>query len=98
MVMAKMKKQLQFYLMFFGSAILSGLLWSMLVYVQIGVPTESSRQLYEVSIQKLSYANMITKRKLMIVSGSNSTYGISAAMIQQSLHIPTVNMGVSAGF
>jgi len=98
MVMAKMKKQLQFYLMFFGSAILSGLLWSMLVYVQIGVPTESSRQLYEVSIQKLSYANMITKRKLMIVSGSNSTYGISAAMIQQSLHIPTVNLGVSAGF
>lgn len=98
MVTAKMKKQRQFYLIFFGSAVLSGLLWSVLVYLQIGVPTESSRQLNDVSIRKLSYANMITERKLMIVSGSNSTFGISAAMIQQSLHIPTVNMGVSAGF
>ena len=98
MVMSTMKKSLQFFLFFFGTILLSGLVWSVLVYAQMGVPTESSRQLYESSTQKLSYAKMIKDRKLLIVSGSNSTYGISAAMIQQSLNIPTVNMAVSAGF
>jgi hypothetical protein len=98
MVISTMKKQLQFFLFFFGTILLSGLIWSGLVYVQLGVPTESSRQLYEVSIHKISNASMIKDRKLLIVSGSNSTYGISAAMLQQSLNMPAVNLGVSAGF
>ena len=64
----------------------------------IGTPTSSAhatKELYEI---KASYANSIKVPKILIVAGSNATYGISSSMITEETGIPTVNLGITAGF
>ena len=92
-----MKKYMRFYGLFMGAALFVSILWIVLVYAQMGVPTESSRWAYESVSLKSAYAGSIKERKILIVSGSNSVFGVSAKTIEKELKIPTLNMAVSAG-
>lgn len=47
--------------------------------------------------RKIQIATQITKRKIIIISGSSASFGISAKQIESTLGIPTVNLGVHAG-
>jgi len=46
---------------------------------------------------KEKYIRKISKRKILIVAGSNALFGINAKQIEASTGVPTVNFGVSAG-
>lgn len=45
---------------------------------------------------KNNYAKSIETKKIIITSGSNSLYGISAKSIEETFNIPTINNGVNA--
>lgn len=80
------------------SFLVSSIFFGIAALYQIGAPTESSRWLYEVDKIKTSFANSITTPKLLIVSGSNSLFGISSRMVTEETGIPAVNAGIHAGF
>ncbi len=79
------------------SLLVSYVIFVLLAIYQIGALTESSHELYEVIMLKTSIANSIKTPKLLIVSGSNSFFGISSQMITKETAIPTVNVGLHAG-
>lgn len=83
-------------------SVLYGLLISLLIFLlavlcQIGVPTESSRWIYEIYQIKSSLANSIKVPKLVLVSGSNTHFGISCEMISTETGVPCVNGGTHMG-
>lgn len=47
--------------------------------------------------KKISYANSISDKKIVFASGSNTLYGIETHLVEEVLHIPTVNFGIHAG-
>ena len=65
---------------------------------QINAPTVTSRTFYELDTLKSTFANSIKTSKLLIVSGSNSLFGIGSQMITQETGIPAVNTSIQAGF
>lgn len=67
------------------------------VFFQIGAPTESSRWIDEIYQIKSSIANSIKTPKLVVVSGSNSHFGISCKMIFTETGVPCVNGATHAG-
>lgn len=73
------------------------IIYPTLFYYQLGVPVEDTRYLAEWIALKNEYANEITERKILIISGSNTLFGISAQEIEKECNIPTVNMGSHAG-
>ncbi len=84
-------------------SVLFGFLGSCIIFVLttlylIGTPTPSAygaQAFYEI---KSSYANSIKIPKILIVAGSNATYGISSRMITEETGIPAANLGTGAGF
>lgn len=77
--------------------IITSMIYPFLIYIQLGVPTESSRYIEEWFDKKISYADTIIDPKILIVSGSNTLFGVSAQAIELKYNIPTVNMGSHAG-
>jgi hypothetical protein len=92
-----MSKHVQFYGLFLCAALFAGVFWSILVYIQLGVPTESSRWIHESIIQKTTNARKHNEPKILIVAGSSALFGVNAKTIEHELNIPTINMAVSAG-
>ncbi|MBV9388009.1 MAG: hypothetical protein JOZ78_16420 [Chroococcidiopsidaceae cyanobacterium CP_BM_ER_R8_30] len=80
-----------------SSLLISYVIFFLLTIYQIGAPTKSSQELHEVITLKTSIANSVQAPKLLIVSGSNSFFGISSQMIAKKTAIPTVNAGLHAG-
>ncbi len=71
--------------------IISILIFCLLVYFQIGAPTETSRWIKEAYAIKSNMANSIKKPKIVVVAGSNALFGISCKKIQQEIGVPCVN-------
>jgi hypothetical protein len=83
-------------------SVLYGFLVSLLIFLlavlcQSGVPTESSRWIYEIYQIKSSIANSIKVPKLVLVSGSNTHFGISCKIISTETGVPCVNGGTHMG-
>jgi len=66
-----------------------------IVFYQVGVPTQTSRWIYELDTVKASYAHSIKTPKILLVSGSNTLYGISCQMIQEETGVPCINTALT---
>ena len=86
------------YILFFVStfAVLMGT-HLLLFWLQLGVPTESSRWVDETFELKESLANSIGERKILVVSGSNTLFSLNTQELEARLGVPVVNCGVHAG-
>lgn len=83
-------------LLFFVAVILL-VVYPLIFYLRLGVPSEKTRYLNDWLEVKTDYAKSIHGPKLVVISGSNSLFGISAETIEQECKIPTVNFGIHAG-
>ncbi len=87
-----MKRFLQDFLSFF--AIVIG--WMLVVSVMI--PNPKSPYSYMAGLKaKVARLKSVPSPKIVLVGGSNLAYGIDSAMIEKSLGMPVVNMGITAG-
>lgn len=77
--------------------IISSTIFLVLVLWQVGSPTESSRWSYEIYQIKSEIAESLDSPKIVIVSGSNSLFGISCKMIYDETGFNCVNGGTHAG-
>lgn len=64
---------------------------------QVGVPTESSRWIYESYDTKFNSAKIIKSPKIVVVGGSGTHFGVRAEMLSESLEMPSINIGTHAG-
>jgi hypothetical protein len=83
-------------------SVLYGFLASLLIFLlavfyQVGAPTESSRWISEIYQIKSSIADSIKVPKLVLVSGSNTHFGISCKTISTETGVPCVNGGTHMG-
>ena len=74
-----------------------GVIYPSLFYLQLGVKQAATSYIDNWWNCKISYARVIDKPKILVVSGSNSLFSISAYQMEKELNIPTVNFGVHAG-
>lgn len=72
-------------------------LWLALVALQLGTPTESSRWTHEVIQQKLAVAEELPSPRLLVVAGSSALFNIQAALLEEELGVPAVNLGAQQG-
>ena len=84
-------------------AVLFGFLGSCIIFVLttlyiIGAPTPTAHTLHAYYELKHSYANSLRSPKILIVAGSNATFGISSRMITEETGISAANLGTSAGW
>ncbi len=77
-----------------GFAIAS-LIFGCLVFYQMGGPTQTSRWIYELDTIKTSYAKSLENPKILLVSGSNTLYGVSCDTIWQETKVPCVNTAIT---
>jgi hypothetical protein len=68
-----------------------------LLYTQLGIPTESSRWTYEIVQKKQAIAAATPGPRLLIVGGSSGLFGLNAQDIQEQTGIRTVNCSSHAG-
>lgn len=73
--------------------IISSAIFLLLVLWQVGSPTESSRWPYEIYQIKTQVAQSLESPKIVIVSGSNSLFGISCEIIHEQINLNCVNGG-----
>ncbi|ACV63613.1 hypothetical protein Dtox_2848 [Desulfofarcimen acetoxidans DSM 771] len=90
-------KYYKYYMFIFMGFLLAVLIWVGLVRFQTGAPTESTRWIHEVRKIKNTIAHSKHSPKIIVLSGSNSLFGIKSQMIEQELGISAVNMAIHAG-
>jgi hypothetical protein len=73
--------------LFFGAAAVA----------QIGASTPSATWIAGLYATKHRLADAMTQPKMLVVGGSSTLFGISAANIQQATAMPTINLGTHAG-
>lgn len=83
------------YLLLF--VLLYGVVFSGLFFFQMGTPTPSSMPIHVSAQKKLDLLAAIDDRKILLVGGSSTFYGVRAKIIEQETGIKTVNMALSAG-
>ena len=88
-----MRYTLSIFLSFMGFC----LLWAILVYVQTGSKTQSSKWLAEAYELKEMSARKIRGNKVAIVSGSNSLFGFDSSALEKSWRMSVINDAVHAG-
>jgi len=92
---------LKFYRKYLGIlaiALLTGFVFHLLLfYINLGFPNRSAQNYAGWFRVKDEYASSINSPKLMIISGSNTLFGVNTEKIENELHLPTVNYGVAAG-
>ena len=71
--------------------------WLLLTYLQLGVPTISSRGLAWEYQHKFAYARSLPSPKVICVGGSGTLYGTRTELITERLGTPSVNFGTHAG-
>lgn len=69
----------------------------LLIYLQIGGRTESSRWIDEIYREKADIAASVEGPKLVLVGASDVLFGISCRMVHDELAIPCVNGGTHGG-
>jgi hypothetical protein len=72
--------------------------WYGLVELQAGAPTDTSKGVDVVRQLKMKAAESAPRPKLVLVGASGTFYGIKAETIRRELRVPTVNLGLTAGF
>ena len=65
--------------------------------LQMGAPLKAEYWIRNEKILKTSLAEKISQPKILIVSGSNSLFGIESPVIEQLTCFPVVNMALHAG-
>lgn len=68
-----------------------------MLQLQVGVPTESSRWAFEIGEKKRALAAAIPGPRLLLVGGSGTTFGLSARTLEAQTGVRTVNLGTHAG-
>lgn len=86
-----------FFIRFFTSLIVLFIFWVGIVYFQTSNATQMSQWVYDVYEKKTNIANNIKEKKIVIVAGSNSLFGINSKMLSEAFDKPVVNFGVNAG-
>jgi hypothetical protein len=71
--------------------------WLVGLYSQLGVPTPSSRWVYDAYQHKMAAAKKITGPRVLIVAGSNALFGIDSKQLEAYWHRPVINLAVNAG-
>jgi hypothetical protein len=71
--------------------------YAVVFYLNLGVPTDSSRWSYEIYEKKRLAVEKITSPKLLLVGGSGTLFGLSAREIKHETGFPTINFGTHAG-
>ena len=66
-----------------------------IVFYQMGAPTQTSRWIYELETIKTSYVKSIKTPKLLLVSGSNTLYGVSCEKMWQVTKLNCVNTALT---
>lgn len=92
-----MKTKYAYYFYLLIGLLLGPLLWIGCALFQIGAPTASSSWIGEMYQYKIKIARSKPEHKLVLVSGSNGSYGVRTDLIERELHVPAVNLAVSAG-
>jgi hypothetical protein len=93
-----MKPYRRFYASFIGLILVFCALWILGVYVQLGNPLthEGSWEIHRHFLFKKGHADSIKEPKLIVTSGSNGLYGVSAEGLEEELGVPSVNMAIAA--
>ena len=73
------------------------MLWALLIAGQVHKATKSSQWVWDVYSKKEHYAQQIKLPKIVLVSGSNTLFGIKSPLLSQALHRPVINDAVNAG-
>lgn len=83
---------------FFVAVFLSLFLWCFLWLNAIGVPTSSSKWMYDAYAIKANRASILNNRPaIVIVGGSNTLFGINSELLESLTGYPVINTGVNAG-
>jgi hypothetical protein len=90
-----MNSPLRQFLVILAAAAVSAAVWLGAVQLQMGMRTGQSEWVHGILERKLAYARAAQGRKILIASGSNSMFGISAAEMEKTLGMPTVNLSLS---
>jgi hypothetical protein len=88
---------MRYFIGFFGSMVFGATLWLLVIYFQISNKTEMSQWVWDAYAKKTQIANSIDGKKIIIVAGSNTLFGIDSKLLSKNLHLPVVNFGVNAG-
>ncbi len=86
-----------FFRNFFITFFILFFIWISVIYFQIDRPTLMSQWVYDVYKKKITIANNIKSKKIIIVAGSNSMFGCDSKKLQKAFGLPVVNFGVNAG-
>ena len=92
-----MKTAWKFFAAFMAGFLIVLSFYAAVFYMNLGVPTDSSRWSYEIYEKKRLAADKITSPKLLLVGGSGTLFGLSAREIQHETGFPTINFGTHAG-
>src|SRR5690242_19499749 len=65
-----------------------------IIRLQFNVPTDDSSWLYGILTRKLEIGALLPHPKLVLVGGSSTLFSLSARQIEDTLHVPTLNMGL----
>lgn len=71
--------------------------WIQGVRAQLGVPTPSSRWVFDANQHKIAAANALSGPRVLVVAGSNAMFGIDSAQLETFWKRPVVNLAVNAG-
>jgi len=93
----RMKPPRKFFAAFMAGFLIVLGFYAVVFYLNLGVPTDSSRWSYEIYEKKRLAAEKITSPKLLLVGGSGTLFGLSAREIQHETGFPTINFGTHAG-
>jgi hypothetical protein len=64
----------------------------------LAVPTDTELHWSEIQHRKSEIAAQISGPRFLLVGASGTFYAIRADVLQRELHVPTVNLGLQAGF
>ena len=88
---------MRFFIQFCITLVILLVLWIALVYFQTGNPTQTSQWVADVYNKKTAIAQNIQTDKIVIVSGSNSLFGVDSQLLSEKFQKPVINLGVNAG-
>lgn len=77
--------------------LICNLLFNLLVFFQSGITTDKQTDIrHWVYNTKTELVKSISQEKLLVISGSNSAFGISCDMIANNIKVPCINGGTTA--
>lgn len=87
----------KYILVFLFAFLICNLLFALLVFFQTGITTDKQTDIrHWVYSTKSELVKSISQEKLLVISGSNSAFGISCDIIASSIKVPCINGGTTA--